>query len=215
MINILLVDDHKVVRDGLKYYFESHETYSISDEAANGVEALKKMEKKSFDLVITDISMPEMDGLALMKAIREKYPNQPVIALTMLGESQHIKQMLALGVNGYLLKNSGEEEILKAIEKVMNGDSFYSLEVTQAIFNDLSGKKVKPKTRLTLETPLSDREKEVLKLIVQEMSNQEIADKLFISVRTVDAHKRNMLEKTGAKNIAGLVMYAVEHDLVD
>ena len=214
MIELMLVDDHKVVRDGLKYYFENHPQYKIVDEAANGKEALEKLEKRSFDLIITDISMPLMDGLELMRRIREKDVNQPVIALTMLGESQHIKQMLALGVNGYILKNAGEEEILKAIDRVMNGESYYSYEVTQAILNDLTGKKLKPKQRLTLETPLSDREKEVLKLIVEEMSNQEIADKLFISVRTVDAHKRNMLEKTGAKNIAGLVMYAVEHDIV-
>jgi DNA-binding NarL/FixJ family response regulator len=213
MINILLVDDHKVVRDGLKFYFEDHDDYHITAEAENGVDALSKLDSQQFDLIITDISMPEMDGMALMKEIRERLPEQPVIALTMLGESQHIKQMLALGVNGYLLKNSGEDEIINAIGKVISGDTYYSQEVTQILINDLSGKKIKPKTRLTLETPLSDREKEVLKLIVQEYSNQEIADKLFISVRTVDAHKRNMLEKTGAKNIAGLVMYAVEHDL--
>lgn len=214
MKKILLVDDHKVVRDGLKYYFEESEEYEISDEAAHGKEALEKLESGQFDLVITDLSMPEMDGIELMKNIKERLPELPVIALTMLGETQHIKQMISNGVNGYLLKNCGEEEIIKALNMVFSGENYFSNDVTKALVNDIAGKRA-PKQRLTLETPLSSREKEVLKLIVEEMTNQEIADKLFISVRTVDAHKRNMLEKTGAKNIAGLVMYAVEHDLVD
>ena len=213
MKKILLVDDHKVVRDGLKYYFEDTEAFEITDEASNGIEALEKIESGNFDLVITDLSMPEMDGIELMKNIQEKYEGMPVIALTMLGETQHIKQMISHGVNGYLLKNCGEEEIIKALNMVFNGESYFSSEVTNALINDIAGKR-KPKQRLTLETPLSGREKEVLKLIVDEKSNQEIADELFISVRTVDAHKRNMLEKTGAKNVAGLVMYAVEHDLI-
>jgi DNA-binding NarL/FixJ family response regulator len=210
---ILLVEDHKIVRDGLKFYFEDTDEYEIVAEAENGEEGLNILKDDVFDLVITDISMPKMDGIQFMKEVHEKYPNQKVIALTMMGESQHIKQMIAYGVNGYLLKNSGEEEIFKAIEVVFAGETFFSKEVTNAIINDLQGKR-KPKQRLTVETPLSDREKEVLRLIAEEYSNKEIADKLFISVRTVDAHKRNMLEKTGAKNIAGLIMYAIEHEIV-
>lgn len=209
---VLLVDDHKIVRDGLKFYFEDQQEFEIKEEAENGKVALNILEKTSFDLVITDISMPEMDGIQLMKSIQEKYPEQKVMALTMLGESQHIKQMIAHGVKGYVLKNASKEVILKAINRILGGETFFSPEVTEVLINDIAGKR-KIKQRLTLETPLSSREKEVLKLIVLEYANQEIADKLFISPRTVDAHKRNLLEKTGAKNIAGLVMYAVEHEL--
>lgn len=213
MHEILLVDDHKVVRDGLKYHFEDHEQYHIAHEASHGLEALEILKSNKVDLVISDISMPEMDGISLLKEIRETWPDQKVIALTMLGEVMHIKQMISLGVNGYLLKNSSEAEIIKAIGEVLLGGNFFSSEVTQLLINDLAGKR-KPKQRLTVETPLSKREKEVLKLIATEYTNQEIADELFISMRTVDSHKHNLLEKTGAKNVAGLVLYAVEHDLI-
>ncbi len=215
MKSILLVDDHKVVRDGLKYYFENNPAYQIAGEAADGEDALKLLSENAFDLVITDLSMPVMDGIQLMEEIRQHHDGQKVLALTMLGETAHIKKMIALGVNGYILKSSGQDEILKAIDRIFQGENYFSSEVTNAIINDLAGKKTKPKQRLTVETPLSRREKEVLALIVEELSNQEIADKLFISTRTVDAHKRNLLQKTGAKNIAGLVVYAVEHGLAN
>lgn len=213
MIRIMLVDDHKVVRDGIKYYFEDQPDCEVVQEAGNGLEALEVLKESPVDIVITDISMPEMDGIGLLKAIRETMPDQKVIALTMLSEVQHVKEMISHGVNAYLLKNCNEEEILKAVREVQSGSTYFAKDVTQSLIDDLAGKR-RPKQRLTIETPLSAREKEVLKLIAMEHTNQEIADKLFISVRTVDSHKRNLLEKTGAKNIAGLVMYAVEHSLV-
>ena len=209
---IILVDDHKIIRDGLKMYFDGNEDYVVEAEAENGIQALEILDKQSFDLVITDISMPEMDGITLAQTIKEKYPDQKVMALTMMGENQHIKHMLAAGVNGYILKNSDKSEIMSAIKTILNGENYYSGSVTKIIIDGIAGKK-KPTQRLTLETPLTTREKEVLKLIVKEYSNKEIADQLFISVRTVDAHKRNLLEKTGCKNIAGLVVYALEHNI--
>ncbi len=209
---IILVDDHKIIRDGLKMYFTGNEDYVVEAEAENGIQALEILEKQTFDLVITDISMPEMDGITLAQEIKEKYPDQKVMALTMMGENQHIKHMLAAGVNGYILKNSDKSEIMNAIKTILNGENYYSGSVTKIIIDGIAGKK-KPTQRLTLETPLTTREKEVLKLIVKEYSNKEIADQLFISVRTVDAHKRNLLEKTGCKNIAGLVVYALEHNI--
>ena len=130
----------------------------------------------------------------------------------MMGENQHIKHMLAAGVNGYVLKNSDKDEIMTAIKTILNGETYYSGSVTKTIIDNIAGNK-KPTQRLSSEVALSEREKEVLKLIVKEFSNKEIADKLFISVRTVDAHKRNLLEKTGCKNIAGLVVYALENNI--
>lgn len=209
---IMLVDDHKIIRDGLKLYFEDSDEYDVVAEAENGVQALKMLESQEVDLVITDISMPEMDGITFTQKLKEIRPDQKVMALTMMGENQHIKHMLSAGVNGYILKNSDKSEIMKAIATILNGENFYSSEVTKIIMDSMAGKR-KPTQRLTLETPLTTREKEVLKLIVKEYSNQEIADALFISHRTVDAHKRNLLEKTGCKNIAGLVVYALEHNI--
>ncbi len=212
MKEILLVDDHKIVRDGLRYYFETVDRYHIAAEAENGEQALGILKENKFDLVITDISMPKMDGIDLLKEIKQINPDQPVLALTMLDESRHIKKMISYGINGYLLKNSSEDAILKAIDRILEGEKYFPEEVTQTLINDIAGNKT-PKRRLTVETPLSHREKEILALIVDELSNQEIADKLFISTRTVDAHKRNLLQKTGAKNIAGLVIYALEHGI--
>lgn len=209
---ILLVDDHKIIRDGLKLYFEDSDEYEVAAEAEGGQQALDLLKDRDFDLVITDISMPQMDGITFTQNLKQLKPDQKVMALTMMGENQHIKHMLSAGANGYILKNSERNEIFQAIETILRGENYYSGDVTKVIMDSMTGKR-KPTQRLTLETPLSTREKEVLELIVKEFSNQEIADKLFISVRTVDAHKRNLLEKTGCKNIAGLVVYAIEHDI--
>lgn len=209
----MLVDDHEVVRDGLNFYFEDQNDYQIAYEAANGEEALEILSKEQVDVVFTDLSMPVMDGINLLKNIREKFPEQKVIALTMIGEIRHIKEMIAMGVNGYLLKTCAKDEIMQALSKVTSGENYFSTDVTKCLIDDLAGRKPQ-KHNTFAEVSLSDREKEVLKLITEELSNQEIADKLFISVRTVDSHKHNLLEKTGSKNIAGLVIYAVEHNLV-
>jgi DNA-binding NarL/FixJ family response regulator len=209
-ITLLLIEDHKMVREGLKLLFAEEEEFSVIGEASNGSEGLKFLLNNKVDVVLTDINMPLMDGVHFMKEVKNQYPEQSVIALTMLGESQHIKKMLAAGASGYLLKNCGSDELKKAIKTVHNGQHYYSPEVTEIVMQQLSGTK---NQRVAMEVPLSNREKEVLHLIVKEYSNQEIADKLFISPRTVDAHKRNLLDKTGAKNIAGLVLYAVEKRL--
>lgn len=209
---ILLVDDHKIIRDGLKLYFEDNAYYEVAAEAPNAMEALNILKENDFDLVITDISMPEMDGIKFTQELKILKPQQKVMALTMISENQHIKHMLSAGVNGYILKNADKSEIFRAIETILNNENYFSGEVTKIIMDNMAGKK-KPTKRLSIETPLTRREKEVLELIVKEYSNQEIADELFISVRTVDAHKRNLLEKTGCKNIAGLVVYALEHNV--
>jgi DNA-binding NarL/FixJ family response regulator len=215
-IKVFLVDDHKMIRDGIKFYLDDDERFEIIGEANNGQEALAKISANNkFDVLITDIVMPQMDGIELVKNIigTPSYDFK-IVALTMLSESQHIKKMLNYGIQGYLLKSTSEEEIKKAIVEVAQGGTYYSQEVTTIIMNNLRGEKAKG-SRMSLEIPLTARETEVLHLIVKEYSNQEIGDELFISVRTVDAHKRNLLEKTGAKNMAGLALYAIEKRLFD
>ncbi|WP_323757170.1 response regulator transcription factor [Roseivirga sp.] len=215
-IRIFLVDDHKMIRDGLKFYLDEDERFEIIGEANNGQEALSMINKNSnFDVLVTDIVMPSMDGIELVKNLTQGGAIQfKILALTMLSETQHIKKILNYGIQGYILKSSGEEEIKRAITEVAAGNTYYSQEVTTIIMNNLRGNK-SGGSRLAMEIPLTKREREVLHLIVKEYSNQEIADELFISVRTVDAHKRNLLEKTGAKNMAGLAIYALEKRLFD
>ncbi|WP_424963637.1 response regulator [Ekhidna sp.] len=212
MRTLLLVDDHQIIRDGIRFYFEGDEEFTIKDEAENGLEALELLKDNEYDIVLTDINMPKMDGLEFMKSLKENYPDQKVLVLSMYNEAGYINKMIALGANGYVLKKSDKGELVSAIKKVLDGQDHYSDEVYKTIIGNIAGRK--PKERLTLEAELSDREKEVLVLIANEYTNQEIADKLFISIRTVETHKRNLLEKTGCKNVAGLVMYAVERNLV-
>ncbi|MEQ8905200.1 response regulator transcription factor [Ekhidna sp.] len=212
MRTLLLVDDHQIIRDGIRFYFEGDEEFAIKDEAENGLEALELLKDNEYDIILTDINMPKMDGLEFMKSLKENYPDQKVLVLSMYNEAGYINKMIALGANGYVLKKSDKGELVSAIKKVLDGQDHYSDEVYKTIIGNIAGRK--PKERLTLEAELSDREKEVLVLIANEYTNQEIADKLFISIRTVETHKRNLLEKTGCKNVAGLVMYAVERNLV-
>lgn len=213
-IKLFLVDDHKMIRVGLKNFLDDNDDFDIIGEAENGEDCLNQLETLSPDIVLTDLNMPKMDGLELTKAIKLKYPEIKIIALTMMGESQHIKQMLVEGAMGYLLKDCSEEQLMTAIKNVYDGGTYYSPEVTNVILNNI--RKVKPTaSKIVGEMPLTDREKEVLHLIVKEKTNKEIADELFISVRTVDAHKRNLLDKTGSKNIAGLVLYSIDRQLFD
>ena len=212
MIKILLVDDHRLIRDGIRFYLESEEDISIVGEASNGKEGIIFLEKNpdAVDVVLTDISMPEMNGVDFTLAIQKQFPNVKVIALTMIKDSQYVKQMLQAGASGYLLKNAREKEIKEAIGVVSKGGTFYAQEATQAIMDFMSKKKQSDDV-----VSISAREKEVLRLVIDEMSNQEIADKLFISIRTVEAHKRNLLEKTNSKTLAGLVKYAMNNFLFE
>ncbi len=208
----MLVDDHPMIRDAMSLYFSKIEEIEILAEANNGKEALELLKEHTIDLVITDIAMPEMNGVEFLTALQEQNSNQDVLVISMINEVSQVKKMISLGAKGYVLKNSPKEEILTAIKAIRNGETYYSKEVYDIIMGQLTGRK--PKQRLTVEIPLSRREKEIVKLVMEELTNQEIAEKLFISVRTVEAHKRNILEKTGCKTVAGLAIYAIERGIV-
>ena len=211
---IAIVDDHKIVRDGIKLYLENDNEYNIVGEAHNGPDAVNLLNKEHVDLVFMDINMDGMDGIETTRHLIKDHPDLKIIALTMHNDYQHIKAMMDAGASGYLLKICDEKELKSAISSVMEDDVYYSKEVAQTVMNNLARKKAKSRSD-ELATPLTPREKEVYELILDECSNQEIADKLFISVRTVEVHKRNLLEKTGAKNTTGLVLYAVKNALFE
>lgn len=211
---ILLVEDHKIVRDALRFYFENDEEYEISDEAKNGQEGFDLLNKNTYDIMVTDINMPKMDGVELVKQIREQGIEIPILVLSMFDDIKSIKKMLAMQINGYILKDTGKSDLTDALSTILSGNNYYSPDVSQRVMESMSGLSAAPKKRLTLEVELTTREKEVLRLIMDEKTNQEIADTLFISIRTVEGHKRSMLGKTGCKNLVGLTMYAIEHNLV-
>lgn len=212
-IKMLLVDDHEIVRDGLKTLMESQHGVDIVAEAENGVAALEACKNHEIDLVIMDINMPEKDGIQATRSIKEQFPNIKILALTMSDNDVHIRKMIEAGASGYILKNAGREELKKAIEALMNDRHYFSDSATQSVMMELV--RNKGKTRSGALVQITERELEVLEFIVKEHTNQEIAEKLFISVRTVDAHRRNLLQKTGARNTAGLVRYALENKLFD
>ncbi len=215
MIKIILADDHKIVRDGIRAQLSNESNYQIIAEASDGQEVLELLKTKDADLVIMDINMKGMDGISCTKELTKLYSSVKVLALTMLGENQYIKQMLQAGAAGYLLKNCEEDELKKAINSIHSGENYYSSDVTRIIMNNLRKQPTKPKRNTTIQIPLTSREKQVLRLIMKEYSNKEISDELFIGLRTVDSHKRNLLEKTGARNVAGLVLYAIDQQIFD
>lgn len=211
-VRILIVDDHTMIRVAIKNYFVNDDQIEIVEEAVNGEEALARLVDAQIDLVLTDISMPVMDGYELVGKIKLKYPELKVVALSMINESQQVKKMLETGVHGYILKNCDKEELKAGIIQVMNGGDYFSNSVAHEIVEALA--KRKGAEGALVEIPLSQREKEVLRLMMKEYSNGEIANELSISTRTVDAHRRNLMEKTGSKGVVGLVIYAIEKGLV-
>lgn len=211
-IKILIADDHKIFRDGIRSILEKEKDLEVVDEAANGSEVLEKLESTEVDVIILDLDLGKPTGIEITAIIREKYPEVRVLVLSMIGLHDFVIQALETGAKGYILKNTGKDEVITAIRSVAKGDSYFSKEVSSILVEQLH----KPRTikKRTDGIPLTAREIEVLQLIAQEFSNPEIARKLFISIRTVDTHRRNLLEKLGLKNTAGLVKYAISKGLV-
>lgn len=212
-IKVLLADDHQIVRDGIKLMLEPQAGIDVVAEAENGSQIEEMLDNQHVDVIVMDINMPELDGIAATKLIKEKYSDIKILALTMSNDDSHIRQMIQAGASGYIMKSAGRQELTNAIEEVMEGRHYFSDQATQSIMMDL----IKNKGKSSSPEPIhiTEREGEVLQLIVKEHTNQEIAEKLYISPRTVDAHRRNLLQKTGARNTAGLVKYAFKHGLIN
>lgn len=209
-IKVLIADDHKIIRVGLRGILEREADIEVIGEAEDGNQVLDILTRTITEVVLMDIDMGRTSGIETTQKVKASYPDVHILALTMHEEQDHIIKMLEAGANGYLLKNTGREELLAAIHAVIKGDSYFSNTVSATLLKALTNLKGKPSIKSNNNTPLSDREIEVLRLIAQEYSNGEIAEKLFISIRTVDTHRRNILEKLQVKNTAGLVKYAIE-----
>ncbi len=210
---VILADDHTLFRNGLKFLINSRDDFKVCAEVSNGVELLEVLSKEHFDIVLLDISMPEMDGFEAAAIIKDKYPNLPIITLSMFGEDEYYFKMVGMGVKGFLLKNSDFEEVYNALVTVMAGGSYFSQELLLNLVNNLQ---VMPNQTVSEnEEHLSEREKEILVLICKGLSNKEIGEQLFISKRTVDKHRANILVKTNCKNTANLVVFAITNDIVE
>jgi DNA-binding NarL/FixJ family response regulator len=212
-IRMLIVDDHKMVRDGLRVMLSSlkKSLHIDIDEAESGEEAILKTERKAFDMLIIDYQLPHKSGAETIAAIRRFRPGIKVLALSNYDELPYIQSMLDAGANGYVLKNIEPPQMLNAIHTILSGQAYYSNEVAIKLIN-LNESKVKE--RLLDKNKLTKREKEVLKLIGMEYTNEEIAGKLSLSKRTIDAHRQNIIIKLHAKNTVGLVKAAFRLNLI-
>ena len=197
--------------DGMKALLKNEKEIKVVGEALNGHEVLLLLEKTSADIILLDINMPVMDGIEATKQIRLRHPAVKMLMLTMHNNTEFIFGLMNAGASGYILKNTGKAELLEAIHAVHEGKTFYSKEVSESILQNLAKK---PNEQKLEEVHLTEREKEVLKLITQEYNTQEIATALFISVNTVETHRKNLLSKLHAKNIAGLVKFAIQTGLI-
>jgi DNA-binding NarL/FixJ family response regulator len=210
-IKVLLVDDHQIIIDGLKLVLQKTDDIEVSGEANNGKEAIHLAGLLHFDVILMDIDMPVMNGIDTLKNLRKSGFNTKVIILSMHHEAGMVKNLIALGADGYLLKNAGADEVTLAIRKVMTGKQHFSSDVTISMLNTHSQQ---PIINPIPEILLTSRETEILQLIAKGFSNKEIGKSLFISHRTVDTHRTNLMSKLGVNNVAGLVTYAIKNGIV-
>lgn len=211
---IILVDDHEIFRNGLKQLLQSIGGIKVIAEATNGEEFLTIIENHSPDIVFMDINMPKLDGIDATEKVLQIYPNLKIVALSTFGDNEYFNKMLNAGVRGYMLKNSRKNDFIEALEAIhKNDDYYYSNELLLSYSKNIINKQVENIERDKLPK-LSKREEEILELVCIGKSNEEIAEKLFISKRTVENHKTNLIQKTETGNTVNLVIYAYKNKLV-
>lgn len=210
LIKVAIADDHLLVINGLRAMLEKYDHLNIIFSATNGQSLLDNLAGSKPDVLLLDIQMPDMNGIDLCKLISKDYPEIKVIALTNLEESHYVKQMMRNGALGYLLKNVDQQNLVQAIETVVQNKQYIDFQIQRNMLNEaLSGQK-----RTSQGVMLTKRELEILELIGKEFSNQQIADKLFLSLRTVQTHRLNISQKLGVNNTAGLVKEAYKRGLI-
>jgi DNA-binding NarL/FixJ family response regulator len=213
-IKILLADDHQMFLDGLCSLLMQLPDVQIVASVTNGKQLLDILGKDVADLVIVDMHMPVMNGLEITKVIKEKHPDVKILCLTMDNDMDSIKNMLEAGASGYILKNTGKAELELAIHQVFNGGNYLSQTVSNQIANNLLLKRKPAVDEAEDMNMLTEREIEIIKLIALENSNSEIAEMLYISPKTVETHRKNLMKKIGAKNSLGIFKFALKHKLI-
>jgi len=206
-IKIFIVDDHQLVIDGITALLANEPEFEITGTCSQPLEAMKAMDMRQPDVLLTDIQMPGLTGVELTRQTRRKHPGVNILALSMFSDMAVIREMLDSGICGYILKNTGKRELIEALKKVAKGENYFSPEITKQLMQAANSKDA-PAGHLT------DREVEIIRLIEKEMGNKQIADVLCISERTVETHRKNIFRKTDTQSIIGLLKYAYEHKVI-
>jgi DNA-binding NarL/FixJ family response regulator len=209
-VRIIIADDHQLFRNGLRILLDSFPEFEVTGEASNGEEFLKLLKNTQADVALMDINMPELDGIEATRKGLKICPSINIIALSMYGEEEYYYKMVDAGAKGFILKDSDISEVKEAIDTVHKGGSYFSQELLYHVIQKIKHREHESKT-----ANLSKREREILFKICEGLSNQEIADTLFISKRTVDKHRANLLGKTNSKNTASLILFAIRNKLIE
>ncbi len=214
MVKILLAEDHKILRDGIKALLEDDPKIKVVAEAGNGQEAIKKLQDTEVDVAILDLNMPIMGGIEATKYIRDNYETTKTLILSMLDDENYLLKGFQAGANGYILKSSGKEELLFAINKLANNECYICSELALALVDRLKDNFGLTAPAGKLDIDFSDREMQVLELMAEGLTNAEIADKICASRRTVETHRKNLIDKTNSRNTASLIKFAITNGLI-
>jgi DNA-binding NarL/FixJ family response regulator len=214
-IRILVVDDHPLARFGIKNQLKDVEDLVIVGEAEDGEAAMQKVKELHPDVVILDLFIPVLSGFEVVKLVRKQFPDVHVMILTAYEQEEYLHQALEFGAEGYLLKSAEKEELLAGVRAVSKGERTFSPRIKEFIIKGYMTNRDFNRSNQLPPTSLTTREKEILDLVSQGLTNQQIAEKLFISSRTIDSHRTNIMHKLGVHDVAHLVRYAIEHGLVD
>jgi two-component system, NarL family, invasion response regulator UvrY len=210
MIGVFIADDHPVVRQGIRQIVAATDDITVVDEATTGYEALERLADCSCDLVLLDLSLPDIDGLDLLKQLRREHPHRPILILTMHSEDQFALRALKAGASGYLTKESAPDELVGAVRKVVSGGRYISQRLAESLAAHLG-----PDNEKAIHERLSDREYQVLRLIAAGRSTRDISVQLSLSTKTVSTYRARLLDKMGMRTSAELMAYAVRHHLAD
>ena len=214
LIKVGLADDHELMRAGLVQILEASGPIKVLFEASNGVELLDQLKAHKVDVILLDLEMPQMDGRDALPQIVANYPDIKVLILSMHDSNAFIVKMMELGASGYLLKDMPPSEVVKAVNSVVNDGLYFNAKVSRALLAGLPGSQIQIESRDHIRDTLNQRELEVLRLICEELTTSEIAEKMFLSPKTIAGYRKQLLEKTGVKNMAGLAIFAVRNNLI-
>ena len=203
---IFICDDHQMVIDGINLMIEGHTEFIVVGDSTEPLLVLEKLNGLNVDMLITDVGMPGMSGVELSRVVKNKYPSIKILALSMFGDSQIIAEMIDAGIAGYILKNAGRKELMEALNKIAGGENYFGQEITLQLMKSFK--------RSQEEVKLTDREIEIIRMIEKDMTTREIAETLFISERTVETHRKNILHKTNTQSVVGLLKYAYERKII-